>query len=122
VLQKILAFPFYCRQRRLAGSRASLPEAQFVSMIDEMGGDGRAAHIIYQHLQGWIVYEHFTAYPHDSLEKIFGIAEEERDEDLVLALLHTVGCSPSKFMTLAGKAEVDTSVGIARLIVQSRDT
>lgn len=122
ILQKILAFPFWSRQRALAKIRPPLSESDFVDLIDHSGGDRGAAAMIYSKLQDWVCHEGFTPYPNDSLGSVFGIAEEELDEDLILDVFVRLGLSmpPAREVTAFGA--VDTATGIAQLVALARPT
>src|SRR5688572_16990107 len=85
-IQRLLGIPFTWRQRRLLDTRAPLDEAAFVDQVVAGGGDRAAAASLWARLRDWIYVEGFTPYPCDDLEHVYGIAEEELDEELVLGL------------------------------------
>jgi hypothetical protein len=119
-IQSILALPFSKRQKRLLARRAALSSGDFIRQICAARGDKAAAEIIYAKLQDWIFVEGFTPYPNDSLCSIFGIAEEELDEDIILDILNQLNLLIPSPDLVAGFGPIDTPAEIARLISESR--
>ena len=78
-----LGLPFSYRQRTLAASRPPMSKDKFISSIVAEGGDGLAADKIWNALASARVIDEFTPYPGDSLGRVYGIAEEELDQDLI---------------------------------------
>ncbi|MEL6364516.1 MAG: hypothetical protein AAFR11_06725 [Pseudomonadota bacterium] len=117
---KLLMFPFYGRQKRLASKRPSLSEEEFVRRCSETSEDQPAASYVFRHLLEHTLHTAFTPYPDDCLEKVFGIAEEELDEDLILALLRDQQVPPPtdedvrKFGPVRTPADVVAFVRFAR--------
>ncbi|NIJ35375.1 hypothetical protein FHR22_000024 [Sphingopyxis panaciterrae] len=93
LFQKILAVPFSWRQAVLSRKRLPLSETEFCEIVHQSGGHKEAALFIWNYLEDWIYIRNFTPYPDDDFQSIYGIAEEERDEDLILRLLESVGLS-----------------------------
>jgi hypothetical protein len=119
-LQAILALPLSLRQRRLARARKPLAESEFVQRIVDQGGDSMAAVAVWRRLREWCVMEGFTPYPGDSLASVFGIAEEELDEDLILGILTELNLQPPSEQLLKDFGPVDTPVRVAQLVGLSR--
>ena len=120
LVQKILALPFTLRQQRLAKYRPPMGESEFVKQIGVKGGDEEAAILIRNYLLDWIYTDGFTPYPDDNLGHIYGIAEEELDEDLILMIFRRVGVEPSRFEAI-GQHWIDaTPLQVALLIKQAR--
>lgn len=118
--QQILAMPFSLRQKRLAKEREPLSESDFVARTVDAGGDQEAALLIHEKLQGWLYAEGFTPYPEDDLERVYGIAEEELDEDLILDILKQIGVQPPGKDLVKAFGEVRTPIDAARLIKAAR--
>lgn len=72
------------QQKKLAGHRAVLEKSEFVKDIEVSGGDGPAAALIWDHLHRWGVADGFSPHPGDDFLKVYGIAEEELDQDLIM--------------------------------------
>lgn len=83
----ILGLPFSYRQKRLAAMRPMIDKEQFISMITTDSADRHAAGKIWDALVADRVDENFAPYPDDSLGRVYGIAEEELDKDLIARLL-----------------------------------
>lgn len=120
VLQGILALPFSRRQKRLMKSRSPLSEGDFVDQVIAEGGDREAAIIVYRKLREWTYAEDFTPYPEDSLGQIYGIAEEELDEDLILDTLNGLRVTPPSKERVATFGPVDSPLRVAQLVSLAR--
>jgi hypothetical protein len=119
-IQRLLALPFSLRQNRIANVRPALNEHEFVAQVSKAGGDKRAALLVYQKLGEWIYADGFTPYPEDHLGKLYGIADEELDEDLILDVLHQAGASPPNAEQIAAFGVIDTPLRIAQLVALAR--
>lgn len=119
-LQKVLALPFSRRQERLAMERPRLSEDQFAKQVVDEGGDEEAAYIIRKKLCDWAYAGEFTPYPDDDLTRVYGIAEEELDEDLILAVLNELGVPPPNAEQLKEFGSVETPLRVARLVSFAR--
>lgn len=95
-------------------------ESEFVQRIGAEGGDEQAGCLIYTKLLDWIYVTGFTPYPEDNLCHIYGIAEEERDEDMILEILQHLKMKPPSTEALGVFGAVDTPIQIARLVRQVR--
>jgi len=120
LVQKVLAFPFSVRQRTLSKNRSPLSKSDFVDSITQSGGDQEAAEIVHSRLQDWIYYEGFTAYPDDSLSSVFGIAEEELDEDLILDIFMERSLSTPSQQEVTTFDPIDSPTGVAQLVAMAR--
>jgi hypothetical protein len=120
VIKNLLGFPFSSRQGRLARERQALSETEFVQRIVGQGGDALAAAALWRRLKEWTCVNDFTPYPTDSLGSVFGIAEEELDEDLLLGILRELGLSTPSNELLSEFGVVDTPLRVAQLVAQCR--
>jgi len=120
VLQSILALPFSRRQAQLAKVREPLSEDTFATRISDAGGDREAATFVYRKLNEWIYAKGFTPYPDDSFGRLYGIAEEELDEDLILEAFDTLAVAPPGQERLKAVGPVDTPLQVAKLIAEAR--
>lgn len=112
--------PFSKRQQALLESRPRMEAAVFVSQIGAAGGDIEAATMIYAHLLAWNFVDGFTPYPDDALDHVYGIVEEELEEDIILHILETLGVAVPSQMMLSNFGPANTPVRIAQLIQQAR--
>jgi hypothetical protein len=122
MVQKFLALPFSARQSALARKRPPLSYSDFVSSITRLDGDQEAASLIYSKLQDWVYHEDFTPYPDDSLSSVFGIAEEELDEDIILDLFVKLGLSTPSQQVVEAFGLIDTATSVARLVAFARSS
>ena len=120
LVQKVLAFPFSARQSKLSKNRSPLSKSDFVDSITQSGGDQETAEIVHSKLQDWIYHEGFTPYPDDSLASVFGIAEEELDEDLILDIFMKLSLSTPSQKEVMTFGPIDTPTGVARLVALAR--
>jgi len=68
-----------------------MDKAQFIRDIAATGGDSRAAEMVWDALLAGGLEAGFTPYPDDSLARIYGIAEEELEVDLVARIFKEIG-------------------------------
>jgi hypothetical protein len=120
MLRTLLGQPFSGRQKRLAESRPAMCEADFVSSIEQRNGDGQAARAIWQKLRDWCYDPSFAPGPEDDLEYVFGIAEEELDEDIILDIFKALRLEVPGEAEVKAFGDVDTPLRIAQLVAQSR--
>ncbi|HEY0875807.1 MAG TPA: hypothetical protein VGD94_20185 [Vicinamibacterales bacterium] len=112
--------PRAARQRKLAASRPPLTRDEFVAATVARGGDAEAAGFIWSHLEAWGLESGFSPHPDDDLDSSYGIAEEERDEDLVGNLLASLSVPLPTSDRLREFEPVDTLLDVARLAHQLR--
>ncbi|MGE5833238.1 MAG: hypothetical protein ACM4AI_02040 [Acidobacteriota bacterium] len=116
----LFRLPFSLRQRHLARDRKALTETEFVRRIMDQGGDPDAAISAWGRLRDWGYEEGFTPYPEDSLGSVFGITEEEKDEDLVLSILKELDVPVPSQETINGFGKVETLLQIAKFVAFCR--
>jgi hypothetical protein len=87
MIKFLFGLPFSYRQRKLAASRPPIGKEEFVSMVSTEDADRQAVERIWEALVADRVDEGFAPYPDDSLGHVYGIAEEELDEDLIARVL-----------------------------------
>lgn len=97
-----------------------MDESEFVQKIGAMGGDEEAAWLIRTRLLDWIYFAGFTPYPEDKLSQIYGIAEEELDEDLILGIFRHLKIEPPTAEALRAFGPINTPIQIAQLVRQVR--
>lgn len=120
-MRRILTLPFSLRQQRLARERAALSGEDFVRKVVEGGGDPEAARQFHERLKDWICADGFTPYPEDDLGRVFGMAEEELDEDFLLGVFTEIGVVPPDRAQMARFGRVDTPLAAARLVSLARN-
>ena len=83
----ILQFPFSLRQRRLTASRRPMSRDEFIEAVSSTEDGRNAATMLWNKLNEFRAWDGFTPYPSDDLGRVYGMAEEELDEDTVLDIL-----------------------------------
>ena len=116
LVQFILALPISLRQKNLAKVRPPMNETEFVAEVIKMGGDEEAALLIHRELCDWVCAKGFTPYPDDNLLRIYGMADEELDEDLILDMLERFGLPIPDQELIDDFGAMDTPTDVARLI------
>ena len=119
-IKYLLGLPFSHRQSRLAQARRPLTETEFVQQITDQAGDRDAAVAVWKRLKDWGYQESFTPYPTDSLGSVFGIAEEEKDEDLILSILKELDIPVPSQQTIESFGAVQSPLQVAKFVAFCR--
>jgi hypothetical protein len=120
ILRTVLSLPFSLRQSRLSRSRAFISKEEFIAEVARRGGDVCAASIIHDALQEWVCSKDFSPHPDDSLIFIYGVAEEELDDDLIMTVFEKMGVTLPSSGELSDFGRVDTPLQIAQLVSSVR--
>jgi len=124
LLQKLFLLQFWLRQRRLSVERPVISRDGFVEQVVAAGGDASAAALIWTFLQEWLVADGFSAYPEDDLDRVFGIAEEELEVDLVCGTLKQLGLPLPNQATIdefiATFEHINSPLRVAQLVARMR--
>ncbi|MDH0865009.1 hypothetical protein [Mitsuaria sp. GD03876] len=97
-----------------------MDETSFARAIEAEGGDALAAPLIRAKLMVLVDEPGFTPHPGDSLLRVFGLAEEDKDEDLILAVLEELGLRPPDQATVMAFGEIDTPLRVAEFVTLAR--
>lgn len=120
MIKFLLGLPFSYRQNRLARGRPRIDKAEFISRVIAQGGDDRAAEAVWDVLVADWTSEGFSPYPEDSLGRVFGVAEEELDEDLVSRTLKDLDLPlPDREFTKQFGV-IDTPLRVAQFVSECR--
>jgi hypothetical protein len=120
MLRFLFALPFSYRQKKLTASRSPIDKEQFVSRISAAGGDERAAAIVWDTLlAGWVI-EGFTPYPDDSLRRVYGVADEELDDDLIARTLEELHLPIPDRDVVERFGIIDSPCRVAQLVSECR--
>ena len=93
-----------------------MSKERFVDFVATSDLGRLAAGLLWEKLMEAKVCDELTPYPDDDLHKVFGLAEEDLDEDIVLAVIEeTRSTIPSKDV-LEKFGAVNTPADIVRLI------
>jgi hypothetical protein len=116
----MLGLPFSYRQKKLARDRPQIDKATFVARISAQGGDERAAGLVWNALLANRMAEGFTPYPEDSLGRVYGIADEELDEDLIARTLKELSVPLPDLAFVKALGEIDTPLRVAQFVKECR--
>src|SRR3954451_21323817 len=87
LVMHLFAIPFGWRQRKAMASRANVSQEDFISALARNPFEREVAELLWLPLRDQASVPDFRPLPDDSLEKMYGIAEEELDEDILLSLM-----------------------------------
>jgi hypothetical protein len=118
-LKSILEVPLRGRQRDLAHGRSPMPKEHFIDAIASTELGKTAANLLWGKLSELVVYDGFTPHPDDDLLKVYGLAEEDLDEDVILEIIKASGSHIPDSEALARFGPVNTPSAIIRLIETS---
>lgn len=115
-LKRLLEMPFSTRQSRLASSRSAMCKGEFVAKTSSTALGRSAANLLWEKLQSEKVVDEFSPYPDDDLLKVYGLADEDLDEDVILAIIQQIGTPVPSAKVLKAFGPVNTPADIVRLI------
>lgn len=101
---------------RLAANRPRMSKEQFVNDVASSDLGRLAADLLWEKLVEVAVCDQFTPYPSDDLLKVFGLAEEDLDEDIIFEIITTIGSTVPGSVVLKEFGPVNTPADIVRLI------
>ena len=118
----LVQFPFRRRQKAARKGRDGVTRIGFVEQLAEAAAEKRAAGLLWDLLVEAAVIDDFRPLPDDSLPELYGLAEEELDEDLILHILQAMELPPPCPAALSEIGEVETPRDVMRLIRAARDS
>lgn len=90
-LDFVVQLPFSWRQSRARAVREDMTQHKFVSALASDDLEERAAGLLWEKLVEAAVISDFRPKPDDNFLRIYGLAEEDLDEDIVMAILIQLG-------------------------------
>lgn len=107
ILKFILEMPFSARQRRIALERKPITEEEFVSIAAKTEIGRRASIILWNKINEIKVVNELTPYPEDCILYIYGLSEEDLDEDIILYIIKEMKLNipTSEVINKVGKIE-----------------
>jgi acyl-homoserine lactone acylase PvdQ len=90
MFERLLRARFYSRQQKLIRLRGEVTAQSFSAMFTDER-ERMVARMVWDHLRREAVVPDFRPHPDDRLLTVYGIAEEELDEDLILQVLRDLG-------------------------------
>lgn len=118
-LKLILGRPLLVRQRDLASGRSPMTKEHFIEAVSSTDLGEAAANFLWEKLSELVVYDGFTPHPDDDLLKVYGLAEEDLDEDVILEIIRVTASNVPDQEALAQFGPVNTPSDIIRLIEKS---
>lgn len=116
MLRYVVRLPWSERQRRLAARRRPMTRDEFVTQTGNTDLGRRAAALLWEKLQPWCAWETFTPYPYDDFGEVFGLGEEELEEDTILSILKTLNVPIPGDYDIAMIGKIDIPKDVIRLI------
>lgn len=107
LVQRIVDWPFRGRQLRAMKARKIYTKNNFQEQLSDAGGDSEVIEEVWAILTDHAI-DGFKPKPEDNLQYIFGLAEEDLDEDVVMKLLETYSCRIPSESELASMRSIDT--------------
>jgi hypothetical protein len=96
-------------------ARESYTKNNFQEQLSKAGGDSEVIEEVWVILTDYAI-DGFKPKPEDNLQYIFGLAEEDLDEDVVLKLLETYNWRIPNESELASMKPVDTVQDLVMLV------
>lgn len=116
VLKYLLEMPFSRRQRTLASERSPISKRCFIDGTASTDFGKMVASKLWDKLNLVKTIEELTPYPEDSLLDVYGLAEEDLDEDIILSLISDTGAAVPSIESLHDFGEIKTPLDVVRLI------
>ena len=91
MLRLVSGWPFCSRQKHVMRTRRAISKEEFVAIFSNRAVSPEIAGDVWDRMMEWCV-EGLTPCPDDDVGKLYGLAEEELDEDLLLAMLQKFDC------------------------------
>ena len=117
-LGRLLEFPLARRQRALA-ARPHLSKKEFIDQTASTDLGRAAAALLWDKLVVLKLCDEFNPYPSDDLLKVYGLAEEDLDIDVVLDILNGLNCRIPDQATIDAIGPIDTPRDLIRLVEAS---
>lgn len=112
----IVQFPFRSRQQAAQRERGHVDRAAFVEELSGNELEKRAASMLWDLLVTSAVIEDFRPLPDDSFQWMFGLAEEDLDDDIVLHILQELRLPIPNFEEVNAIGPIETSRDLIELV------
>jgi hypothetical protein len=119
-VRNIVEWPLRRRQLALMTARQSYSKSDFLGFFVARGIAPEIADGVWNILVDNAVVEGFKPRPEDDLAKVFGLAEEDLDEDVVLELLQRFGFRIPGPVEVESMAPVNTATDLVEFIWQMK--
>ena len=98
-------------------SRHSVSRDEFVDFFTSKGVSSEIAEEVRKIMLEWCDVDGFTPHPADNLGQVYGLGEEDLDEDIILSLLKKFDCYiPTIAEIESQKLDINTVAGIVEFV------
>jgi hypothetical protein len=115
LIQRLLDWPFQGRQLLAMKQREGYTKGDFRRQLCDAGGDDEVIEQVWTILADHAV-DGFKPRPENNLQYMFGLAEEDLDEDVILRLLEANGCRIPDDSEVAAMGPVDTVADLVMFV------
>lgn len=91
ILDFLVQLPFSWRQQHANGLRSDMTRERFIATLAINEVEERAASLLWEKLVEVSVVPDFKPCPDDDLLRLYGLAEEDLDEDIIMSIFETLG-------------------------------
>jgi hypothetical protein len=116
----VVQLPFSWRQRRAVGLRADMTRERFIAALAVNELEERAAGLLWDKLLEVAIVPAFKPHPNDNFLKMYGLADEDLDEDVIIAIFKSLGLELPSSATLQNVGKVDSPSQFILLLRLSR--
>lgn len=123
-LDFVVQFPFSWRQSRARALREDMTRDRFIHGLGSDELERQAAGMLWDKLIAVAVVPDFRPFPDDNFLYMYGLADEDLDEDIILAILTSLGRilpSPAVIRNIGPIASPKEFVQLVRQTVPSDD-
>ena len=114
-LKNLLEFPLEKTQAGLAASRSPISKADFVDRAGKTEKGRKVAGFVWEKLDVLKVVSQFSPDPADDLLRVYGLAEEDLDEDIILESLRAAGLRTPTQEEVKRAGPINTPADIVKL-------
>jgi hypothetical protein len=114
-LLSVIQFPFRQRQNAVHKERMNITKSFFVEELAQSDLERHAAAKLWDLLVEAAVVEEFRPLPNDNFLRLYGLADEDLDDDIILPVLHSIGLDPDP-QIVASVGTVESPIDVMKLI------
>lgn len=118
IINRIFGWPHFGRQRRLVAKREAYSKTEFIDFFRERGVKEAIADATWTALVQAAVVSDFKPLPDDNLLEVFGLADDDLDEDIVLQLLQDTSAAIPTPAELSVLPPIETVSDLVQLIAR----
>lgn len=118
----ILQFPIRGRQKRARRDREGVTKEAFVSALGQHDQTKKAASLLWDLLAEAAVVPDFRPLPDDKLRWMYGLAEEDLDEDIILRIFQELKLTVPSADAIEATGEIRTPRDVIKLVSHDAST